>query len=331
MKHIEEFISNLAVRFRNENDLSDITWSMCQSSMLFKKMFLGFFNFKEINNGNVAAIDIQREVSNEDSRPDFVFEVDGKEYLIENKIWDRDLHYEKYIKTYKITERGRLKYITAYTISKEDYYADFYTWKHFYEYLKEKVPSEEYSLWAGYLDYIKQVCNIFYTDRPMDLKGMFSLYSFYNSLDGIFELSGNGYNSTLYLGSQKGGNSFSSPIKGAMGKYFEIDVNSLPSEKIRGWMGVYFNKENPDICICFYPDKGWGKPVYDYFKNNNHHITGESFKGPDEEDGAIWFEFSKAEEFDQKKNITSQIELLQAFFKEVVETAISKISPQEMK
>lgn len=323
MEAVKKFISNLAERFRKENDLSDITWAMCQASTNFKKTFISFF-FPELKNESLLDIvDIQREIAENDSRPDFIFECDGKKYLIENKIWDNNHHFEQYNKTYSIPAK-QLGYITAYPMHKDGF--NVYTWRDMFKYLKDNLPLEEAALWNGYLDYIQQVCNIFYTEKPMNLDGMFSLFTFFNSLDKIFEISEKDYHSTLYPGFQRGGNGKSSPHTGAMGKYFEVEIKAYSTEKIRGWMGVYFKYEHPEICLCFYSSKDWGKPVYDYFTKNKELVGGDFYNGPYEEDGAIWFSFSKADEFNKLQDVDKQIELLGAFFREIIDIVCKKIS-----
>ena len=90
MSLIENFISNLSLRLNSENNLSDITWTMCQTSEFFQATFLQFFFPKE----NFDEVFLQRELPDEDSRPDFYFEHKGKVFLIECKIWDRNQHFE---------------------------------------------------------------------------------------------------------------------------------------------------------------------------------------------------------------------------------------------
>lgn len=81
---LAQFIVNLSHRFRSENDLSDVTWTMCQTSERFQCVFLRFFFpwFGE----DCGEVYIEREQSKDDSRPDFVFDYNGKTYLIENKM-----------------------------------------------------------------------------------------------------------------------------------------------------------------------------------------------------------------------------------------------------
>ena len=114
MEMMENFISNLSLRLNSENNLSDITWTMCQTSDAFQNVFLQFFFPKE----KFTEVYLQRELPDEDCRPDFYFEHDGKVFLIECKIWDRNHHFEQYTKQFKISNE-QLGYITNYPMLKE--------------------------------------------------------------------------------------------------------------------------------------------------------------------------------------------------------------------
>lgn len=70
---IVSFISNLADRFARENDLSDVTYTMCMSSEYFRGRFLEFF-FPGVD---FRDVDIEREWAVEDSRPDFYIQNGG--------------------------------------------------------------------------------------------------------------------------------------------------------------------------------------------------------------------------------------------------------------
>ena len=99
MNMLAQFISNLSYRFRSENDLSDVTWTMCQTSDKFNAHFINFF-FEGIDANEVC---LEREKSNDDSRPDFYFTYKDAIYLVENKIGDKSHHFEQYIKRFKLT------------------------------------------------------------------------------------------------------------------------------------------------------------------------------------------------------------------------------------
>jgi len=94
--------------FNKENDLSDIIYFGCISSHLFKQLFLKHV-FPDIDINNITNIDdIEREVWSEDKscRVDFKFIVNDEIYLVENKIYDLDDHYEFYPE--KFTKEPRI-------------------------------------------------------------------------------------------------------------------------------------------------------------------------------------------------------------------------------
>ncbi len=72
MKEVSEFIGFLSWRMRNENDLSDITWALCQASEKFANLFLTYIFGKDANNYTQIS-EFHREYSRGDSRPDMFF------------------------------------------------------------------------------------------------------------------------------------------------------------------------------------------------------------------------------------------------------------------
>ena len=323
MDHLQAFIINLASRFRKENDLSDITWAMCQTSDQFLDSFVEFF-FPGLGD---CEIDLRRELAEDDSRPDFFFQANGKDYLVECKIYDHNHHFEQYTKRFKI-EPEQLGYITNYPLRKEGF--TVHTWTDFYVYLSKRIPAEEAPLWNGYLGYLKDVCSIFITEAPMNLDGMFSLYTFYRSLDDVFAFDNERYSSFLYdsrKDTNNGGNfSGRTPREGVMGKYFEIKFKNLRMRTAWGWMGVYFEREHPLVCVGFDDRDGWGKPVYDLLIDRlDDQKDGLHFDAPyyDEETDGIWFDFNKGEEFNHLSDPQKQITLLRSFLAEVFDTIYS--------
>lgn len=313
---LEQFIENLSERFRSENDLSDVTWTMCQTSDRFQCVFLKFF-FPWMKN-DCGEVYIEREQSNDDSRPDFVFEYRGETYLIENKIGDKNHHFEQYVKRFNIQPR-QLGYIANYPIAKEGF--ETHTWTEFYKYAKASMPEEEKELWTAFLNYLHNVCYIFIPTKAMDLNGMFSLYTFYRTLDDVISIDNEDFNSSLYSSlkdTNHGGNFLCEPRDGVMGKYFELKFKGVRINKSWGWIGVYFNRENPVICIGFCNRDGWGKPVNSLLFSRLDDISENEIRSaPYEEDGAIWFDFKKNDDF-QKSSLECQIKLLREFFSDVI-------------
>ena len=86
-------------------------------------------------------------------------------------------------------------------------------------------------------------------------------------------------------------------------------------------MGVYFEREHPQICIGFDYREGWGKPVYDLLLNKVDGMKkGKLCSKPYEEGGAIWFDFIQADKFNGLNSPSKQISLLRSYFNEVIET-----------
>lgn len=152
---------------------------------------------------------------------------------------------------------------------------------------------------------------------------MFSLYTFYRSLDEVVSIDNEDFSTCLYdslRDTNHGGNFLCEPRDGVMGKYFELKFKGIRINKSWGWIGVYFNREVPVICIGFCNRKDWGKPVNSLLLPKLDDISENNVRSaPYVEGGAIWFDFKKYEEFD-KSSLEDQINLLQEFFTDVILT-----------
>ena len=316
MKMLAQFIVNLSHRFNSENDLSDVTWTMCQTSDRFQCVFLKFF-FSWLKK-DCADVYITREQANDNSRPDFVFEYRNETYVIENKIGDRNHHFEQYLETFKI-EAKNLGYIANYNIVKTGFVT--HTWKELYLHLQQKIPSEEKTLWEAYLQYIKSVCYIYLTTKPMDLNGMNSLYTFYRCLDDVFAFDNEYFHAELYdsrIDTKGGGNFQGTPREGIMGKYFELKYKGIRVKEAWGWMGVYFSEEEPTIWIGFRNEKYWGKPIFSLIDNYIDGIkAGGLHSAPLTEENAYWFKFRTPANFNEL-TLQRQEKLLKKFFEDVM-------------
>lgn len=307
---IESFLDILSGRKRNENDLSDITWALCLSSHSFQTLFLNFF-FPTTEFLNITRF--EREKSLGDSRPDFLIENNGIIYLIECKINDRNHHFEQYITTFNIPNE-RLGYITNYVMRRNGF--NLKTWEELYDSATENIPSNESerALWTGYLKYLKSVCGIIKITKKMELKGMYSLYLLTEVLKKLvgriepeFELR---YYSNKNI---QGGN-------GITGCYFEIKYSNDKIKTTWAWIGIYYERENPLICLGFENKENWGKPVYEIIdKQLNKIEPNDYFSKPYLEEGAIWFELpvEKHKDFD-KSDLNNQIQILKEFMDGVI-------------
>lgn len=316
-----DFFRSVSYKFRKENDLSDITWAMCQSCESFRNSFLKFF-FPDIQiNRNIS---IERERFEKDSRPDFYIDNGGELYLIENKIYDTNHHFGQYDLTFNVPPR-RFGYITNYIIDDEVIRKNGYklhTWEElFYVFIKNFPDNvEEQQLWKGYLEYVKNVCGIIKIDEPMKLDGIYSLFSLMeilekkltNRKEELFEVRL--YNTNKLCGN---GNS-----NGATGINFELIYKHLKDEEtpqIWGWIGIYYNTINPKVMMGFYNKSGWGKGYIDMLQNKDLYKQ-TSFEKPYKEDSCLWFEMSKElrNDFEVCEDVIKQEALLKKFMDDVI-------------
>lgn len=318
--HTQEFFKYVSQKFRKENDLSDITWAMCQSCESFRDAFLKFF-FPEII--IEKSISIEREKSEDDSRPDFYIENDGKRYLIENKIYDTNHHFGQYDNTFNV-DPNRFGYITNYEISDDNIRQKGYrlhTWEELFNYFSKEMPviDEEKPLLNGYLEYIKNVCGIIKIEKPMKLDGIYSLFS----LMEIFEkklakrdeelFSVSLYNSNKLCGN---GNSH-----GATGVNFELKYKNVNTNRIWGWIGIYYDREKPLICMGFYDNPNWGKGYVDMLRSHKGNWTNQDcFEKPYFEDSTLFFDMSERlrDAFNASEEIEEQEAILKRFMDEVL-------------
>ncbi len=313
------FLYNLSYRKQNENDLSDITWAMCETSEKFKELFLKFFFDFQEEDFLKNIVTFEREKSQGNSRPDFYIEYLKKRekliYLIEVKIYDRNHHFEQYVKTFKLKDnKNRLGYITNYP-HKEDGFI-IKTWEEFYDFIKEKLPQneEEKKLWLGYLEYLKSVCSIIKITKKMDLTGFYSLYLFTEALKKVLNNNENKISTEFYKTTTKTTN---------IGHYFKIKYPDIYNIKDTwAWIGIYFNREQPLICLSFDSGENWGKPVYDILNENFTRIKNSEFsESPYYEEGRIWFEMTREKhlEFQKLQTPEEQMDILKKFINDVID------------
>lgn len=95
MADIAKFFEAFSERAYKENDLSDVTYAMCEADLKFRQFFLDFF-FHE-SHLDAHNVTIEREHPDALGRPDFWIKDDkGVLYIVEVKIWDGNHHFEQY-------------------------------------------------------------------------------------------------------------------------------------------------------------------------------------------------------------------------------------------
>lgn len=316
---LNQFFELLSERLNKEIYLSDITYAICNSCSLFKEKFLRFF-FDNIPVDK--PIIIEREISRDGSRPDFVVTVNKDTYIIENKIYDRNLHIDQYLEDFKIKEE-RMGIISNYVIDKNRQTKNR-TWKDFYNYIKDNndFPLEEKTLINAYCKYLKKVCSFNVFTKVMKFNDIYSLYEFNELLMEICSsINTNDYKIERCGQLQKKcGGGFENGISGLN---FEITYKKCCLPVSYGWIGLYYNKETPEIYIGFYNNKVWAESICNLFDNNDLP-TSEYYEKPYPEDSYWWFKLStcKYEEFQQANTVEEQKEILKSFVESVIELTI---------
>lgn len=304
---ITDTLAKLSARFRNENDLSDLIWTLCEVSVPFKQFFLSFF-FADLPKETIG-IQLQREFTRGNSRPDFFFEFAGKEYLIEVKIYDGNDHFGQYKIDFPKANRS---WIANYAKAP---HPDFTikTWRDFHAYLEQSQPGmdpETLALVQGFCEYLRSVCSII-KFKKMDLSNLQSLYHFNHMINKIIERPHDDIETKLYTSAK-------SFFDTGSGKFFSLQARNKP-DMYYPWFGVDYG--SGIVCICIGFSKGWCQKIHSGIKESKDFTGGNLFMEIYPSDNNYWFEMKK-EEFEKFNNLPtpeSQEQHLTAFFDEVME------------
>lgn len=298
---IEKFFRELSRRMYKENDLSDMVYALCRSNSDFMQFFLNFI----FGVGKLNATDfrIEREVSFENARPDFVLtkKDSGERYFIEVKIGDRSQHFAQYSKRLKNLNENcvsdpadfakYLGYITHYEIQEGELSQDdktafngckgngtYHTWSEFKDALyRSKLVGDLNEDIRGLLAYCEMVCPsqqedeqiAKYTHDPNNFLRIRDCYSalekYLSEVDEVVVLGRNIIKIKKYRVAN-------TPAE-SIGIYFEAqdvskdveDENKMcKGKKIWGWAGWLLTKAfHPGFCIAFDNENGWGAPVFE--------------------------------------------------------------------
>ena len=324
---LTDLFTNIAARLRNENSLSDVTWAFAKSHPQFLKLFVEFF---DLSIDQKLSTEIYREyplgtckigTDTLACRPDWVIENGSDSALIiENKIDDRNYHFEQYHKAAieKFKKTG-FALIANHNLDSTDlliaaqYQFQVRTWKDFYDYLNNIDGKEGYSveikdLLKLYMVYIKEVLNMV-DIRAIKLNCITSLYHLNVLIKEIIETyNDDQFICKIYNGAKSHWENFS-------GQYFEVYRDG--SEKsVYAWLGIYFES---DPCIFFEIAKKWNEDIYMHYKNKTTAFDNVSISSNSEEIGfemttEKYIEFSTSDLVGQKEILSK---LFDAFVNEM--------------
>ena len=290
MTDLNKFFKALSERAYKENDLSDVTYSMCESNKVFRQFFLDFF-FRSFNI-NAEAVTITREEKTELGRPDFYIRRGDELFIVEVKIWDGNHHFKQYkgildeknVEEDKEKNWKRLGYIANYEQVKKivikeledgksvaaEKLCPVYTWKDFVTELEEYSCFDDSAI-SAYVEYVKRVCP--YDDFKLDgqnlnLSGFKSVQDFENAVVNAIKNASEAINEYGLSPYYKSPRYFISQHR--MGHFFEFDLpvnkEKNESKRVWGWIGAYYRNDGAVVCVEFEDRDGWGKPVCDKFR-----------------------------------------------------------------
>lgn len=259
-----KFFTAISSRMWKENDLSDLTFALCEGNSCFKQFFLDFF----FGAGKLDAskAKITREKSMDGSRPDFWITVNGVNYIIEVKIWDNSHHFSQYL-PFVDGDRGRLGYVAAYEITADsdgspiakEKYPGLKQWKDLILQLSSEVKEDGLGAGdpaiIGYMKYVRKVCGIGEKYDDIDKIERKSFECLYRVCMNI--ISSVKYCSKCDFYTRSPTNSDFSWRKGS---FFRFDYKG---REAYGFIGVYFGgaKEDPYFVVEFDNAPGWGDRI----------------------------------------------------------------------
>ncbi len=302
----------MSQRLNDENSLSDITWAMANSDSKFMEIFMDqfSFNFKIDEPWNMY-----RESSEGDCRPDFRIEQADKQFIIENKIYDQNDHFEQYATKFPKAELGFIANYRAPAETAQKYSFKCVTWEDFIrvlsrEYAEAKDDQEDVGsvMCQAYIGYVKEVCGIV-DMKDMRFDNIVSLFYFAKVIKQTIQSSVQGYECWLYNQGKSCGDDYSGSYFGLKQKKGKVEVYP--------WFGIWYGESPPTINITFGRD--WCSKIHDSYNNKN---AGRYFAVPynDKDDyNALVFELNQSvlSEF-LGASLDRQKEILQSFFEEVI-------------
>lgn len=324
MTDIAKFFEALSWRAYKENDLSDVTYAMCEADAVFKQFFINFFFEDQKLNADECTIEREVVYTGFSSRPDIVFRKRNKDtFFVEVKIWDSNHHFEQYAKVLKEVEKideveKHFGYIAAYKIN-EDQLNDendkvvframnklsrVKTWKDLCDKLERCNYCNDEKI-AAYVKYCRNLCAV--DDLyPSLLKsyGEKTISDILEELDEVRKSDSNilteikknpirEYNQAKYF----------NPTRW-MGHHFSFSSKGdNDNHDVWAWIGVWLkwgagDKSCCQPCIVLRDCEGWGKIVCDKLRENKGLVPYV------EEDGKLFLPLKKSS-FQKPRNVLS--------------------------
>jgi hypothetical protein len=258
MGKFNDFFGTLHERFHDENSLSDITYVLCKANEEFKKIFLKYC-FEE----DFTDIEIQREYAREECRPDFYVKnlENGKEYILESKIYDKNIHPEYKTKFKDMTRSFIANYNAKGDPSNVEKIYDFVkTWYGFIPFVQE-ADIEKDDFICGYVTYLKKTID-YLEVNSMNLSNVKSLPVLNTVLEKVVK---NILDKQLEINNNKQGSNHEH-----CGKWIKYINKGIEKQF---WIGINFDHEEWEPDFCLNCDDFSGKKEMKYYTTELNDLT----------------------------------------------------------
>lgn len=305
----EKFFENLARYYHHENDLSNITVALCNTSELFKEKFLHFF-FPELKIADIS--EISREIWDSNamgSRVDIHITLNSDEiYIIEIKKEDKNHHFGQYELAFDV-DKSHFGYITNYYCKEGiELGYDVKTWRQLYDFLNKGKSSDSEPIIRSYLSYLKSICNIIKYTKPMNIKSLNTIPQFFATMDEIVENESESLHISP-LDEKYGGWDYSY-------KSFRIDEKNNNEELTKGYFRICYLPNF--ISVGIVPrEKIMAEEIEKAAKKDEFKFSMSPYIG---KWGYLWYDLSEST-LDQLQNAVSvkdQKDILTAYLKEII-------------
>ena len=233
-----QFFRVLVSRFRKETHLSDITFTALEVVPGFKEDFVHFF-FADLS--TAEEIEVTREfwLPSGDGQPDFVFQCESWDLIVENKLWDRNYHFTQYGVT--PLSPGKPTYMGLIANHTVGDHADWQVrhWMRFVDHFNDKLYGDFTPIFAAYLHYVKTICAMSeFKNFQFDFKSLFSFTHFVRMLERALRTTSSPKYKIEVKPDKKWdfGDCWS-------GFWFELDANDSP-KPLKLWIGISFEYES---------------------------------------------------------------------------------------
>lgn len=289
MADLNRFFTALSERMYKENNLSDVTYALCEADVKFRQFFLDFF-FRDARL-KAGEVTIERETSFKNSgRPDFcIWTRDGGLYVVEVKIYDGNHHFGQYRDILKkeacerpITDDEAWKhlgYVANYKEVKnveiengnktaDEVCSRVATWSEFVDGLERYLGFDDPVI-QGYVEYVRHVCSCDDFQTPEDWKISAKDFKAVAEFDKVLENAIKQNGCTVYSRSTR---DFASMQW--IGHFFDWQPNGEGRKKndaalsCRGWIGACYRQGGAVVCVEFEETLCDNRAICDRFRAN---------------------------------------------------------------